>query len=193
MSRAGPNGHRGGHMPSVLEIVVGLSLSRYRRCRAHVGEAVRKKGSSENQDFAAKPGRRGGTPTRGPTKGSALRIEGRQPRRSGPVHQPRGRTGPVCLFPAFEPVSIGEFPASVKGDGGRVVYRASGADWPLGDPVARGWRSRLWTESRGPRSDRPESGPNPPGLSRSHALRLQVCTIGRPIGTGFDTVCDFDG
>ena len=50
---------------------------------------------------------------------------------------------------------------------GRVVYRASGADCPLGDPAARGRRSRLWTESRGPRSERPDSGPNPRGLSRS--------------------------
>ena len=71
-----------------------------------------------------------------------------------------------------------EFLALVKGDGGRVVYGASGADWPLGAPVATGWRSRLWTESQDPRSERPNRGRRRLGIwdsGRVYACSQSAC------------------
>lgn len=80
----------------------------------------------------------------------------------------------------------GSSPAPVQAHGGRVVYWPTRADPPRLDAVAKGRRSRLWTESGGRRSERSGPGPNTPRLSRSRPLRLQVPQIGRPIGTGFD-------
>ena len=80
---------------------------------------------------------------------NAVVVEGGQE-----AHDAFGHLGRcVCEIQMLRGVALGgrtcfpEFDGPSKVWVGRVVYRASRADWPLGDPAARGRRSRLWTES----------------------------------------------